>query len=207
MNEQVKALKTELNQSSGTVCILQEEKERYQYAVIFEKMKSNNRRHGIASSLEKVRQSICYRRALERSESQTLLDINETDADWSDEDDRNLQRVKWLVRYTGTVHLACSMFSPWILVNECVSFKDRFGYFTGYLYLQRRCRSSTLKRCLKSVDGIIQCKMIDVASNGLQEMPEYWDIVVGLEQNKENVKFDTTLPNASEAYPEFVGFM
>jgi hypothetical protein len=38
-------------------------------------------------------------------------------------------------------------------------------------------------------------------------MPEYWDIVVGLEQNKENVKFDTTLLNASGAYPEFVGFM
>ncbi len=170
-----------------TVLSLQDGKVRYAYAVIFDKMKDRR------SSLERVRVSIQYRQALQRAESWTLLDLNETDAASSVENDCGLQRVRFLVRYTGTVHLACSMFNAFLPVVGCVSLKDQFGDFTGYLYLHPRGCLSTLKRCLQSVDSITRFKIIDLTPCCLREMPQYWDIVVGMEQNKENVKFDTTL--------------
>ena len=205
----MKALKAELNQALDavssleyTVHSLQDEKVRYAYAVIFDKMKDRR------TSLERVRVSTHYRQALERAESQTRLDLNETDAASSVENDRRgLQRVRFLVRYTGTVHLTCSMFSAHLPVVGCVSVKDRLGDFTGYLYLHPRGRSSTLRKCLQSVDGINRFKIIDLTPCCLREMPRYWDIVLGMEQNKENVKFDTTLQIFSEAFPEFTGFM
>lgn len=118
--------------------------------------------------------------------------VNET----SDED-HHLQKVKWLIRHSGTTPLRCSMFcgtdgAP--AVDECISLRDEDNErcYTSYVHTTSRCRQTAIRRYLTGVSGIFQVKIFVIPRTGIQSSQLYWNIASGIMRNSGGLTIETT---------------
>jgi hypothetical protein len=114
--------------------------------------------------------------------------------------DKGLQKVKWLIRHAGTTPLRCSMIPG---ADECISVRDRRGYYTSYVHLKSRCRSLAIKQCLERADGVLQFRIVFFDSErfgGIQGSKHFWTIAAGIKYRSKELTMETIHPERSAGF-------